>query len=376
MPKFSIGNVVSFSTHPFIATTADIVISGEHLMLPPMMVIIEVTDHEPFLSESAYQNKYTCLWYSTKQNKFKEDNFIESDLKLIEAGSTESNEISIGNHVALKTLGIELGKRRSFLQAETNQSGALKKINSTNALLSFISPIMLVTDIKPFDVKKIEKGTTTKKHKKIYPQNLVKCKWFDAIAEKWSELLMPQDALIILPEVNDKLIARMVESISNKTFLNLNGILYKPTQLSNRSGTYFVSGFNYISQQEHSFNLNEISSIKKIDLLYLAHAPFYTLRKKKGSKVLKLIKSNFELIKKAIERKKKNYLTLKYKDKWDNITVRTVSDYELILGDNILDIGGDMIYYLKAYCHFRDATRHFKLDGILEIQELNLRIIK
>ena len=369
MPKFSIGDVVSFVSHPFITETNNIVISGEHMMIPPIMVVIEVTDHSS--APTPQSNKYKCLWFSTKQNQFKESNFLENDLKNIETEIVDVSKMVISDKVALKTLNIELGKRRSFLNTESSHSGQ-KQLNNISALLTFISPIMYVVEIKPFDSEKIKKASEVTSHTKLYPSTLVKCKWFDSVSEKFSEAFIPQDALLIIPEVDKKLIIRIEKAIKRDRFLNLDGILFKPSQFSNRSGTYYLTGFNHITQQNQTINVDDLPAIKILKKTFLATAPFYSVRKKGVKKILSQSQTVRDLIKQAIGRVNNNYITIKYIDKLDIVTKRTISEYEIVIGEDEASSSRKMIEYVKAYCHLRNDIRHFKLDNILEANEINI----
>jgi len=339
------------------------------MMIPPVMVVIEVTDHSP--SPKPQLNKYKCLWFSTKQNQFKESHFLENDLKNIEAEVLDASKMVVGDKVVLKTLNIELGKRRSFLNTESSLSGQ-KQLNNITALLTFVSPIMHVVEIKPFDIEKIKKTSEVTTHTKLYPSTLVKCKWFDSVAEKFSEAFIPQDALLTVPEVDNKLIIKIEKAIKRDRFLDLGGILFKPAQLSNRSGTYYLTGFNHITQQNQTIKVDDLPAFKLLRKPFLATAPFYSVKKKGPKRILSQSQTIRDLIKTAIGRSNNNYVTIKYIDKLDIITRRTISEYEIVLGEDEISSSKKMIEYVRAYCHLRNDIRHFKLDNILEANEINI----
>lgn len=373
MPKFSIGDVVTLKTHPFSAETTDVIISGEYLMIPPLMVVIETIDHSVIDSEKDIKDKYKCIWFSSKKNQFQESYFPETDLKNVHADKeTDISEIEVGNLVTLLTLPIELGKRRSFLNTETNQSGGVKSSSSVTGLLSFVSPIMTITEIKDFDQSKDKKTAPEVKPKKTYPKKIAKCKWFDSLGEKFSEYLIAVDALAVLPNIPHKLLDLISQAITDNHYLKLDYTLLKPIQITNRSGRYYLNCFDHVMQQNRPLSFSELISVNVITNPFKAIAPLFKPKNKKGNKFLKLTNDVESLIKKAISRPKKNYITIRYKDNLANITSRTISKYEIILGDDDLRPDGSMIKYIRAYCHLRNSERNFRLDSIIEAKELTL----
>jgi uncharacterized protein YodC (DUF2158 family) len=371
MPKFSIGDVVTLRTHPFCSESTDIIISGEYLMIPPLMVVIEIINHSIIDSEKDKTNKFKCIWFSTKKNHFNENYFSESDLKKINIDTSEERiEIEVGNLVSLSTLPLELGKRRSFLNMETNQTGDIKSSNSVTGLLSFVSPVMTVIEVKKFDSTKEKKTAPEIKSQKTYPINIAKCKWFDAIGEKFSECFIATDALSIILNPPSTLLTLVNDAIMNQKCLGLGLTLIRPMQISNRSGQYYLNCFNFITQQNTTLPFGLLSTIKIINNHIKAIAPIFKFRTQKGTKILKLIVNVEDLIKKAITRSNKNYVVIKYQDRLGNITNRTISKYGIILGDDDRDLKASMIKYVRAYCHLRKAERNFRLTSILEATEL------
>ncbi|TSD66417.1 hypothetical protein FFF34_003160 [Inquilinus sp. KBS0705] len=373
MPKFSIGDVVTLNTHPFSSETTDVLISGEYLMLPPLMVVVEIIDHSVIVSEKDKTDKFKCLWFSTKKNNFNESYFSESDLKKIKVNDSEEPiDIEIGNLVSLSTLPLELGKRRSFLNTETNQTGNIKNSSLVTGLLSFVSPVMTVIDVKDFDPTKDKKTAPEIKPKKIYPSKIAKCKWFDAVGEKFSECLIATNALTLIPSPPSKLLILISKAIADHKCLNLEATIVKPTQISNRSGEYHFNCFNFLTQQNTTLSFNQLSTIKVINNPIKSIAPVFKPKVQKGTKSLRLSVTVESLVKKALTRSKKNYIVIKYEDRLGHVTKRTISKYSFILGDDDRGAGKNLIKYVRAYCHLRNADRNFRLSSISEASELRL----
>lgn len=369
MPKFVIGDVVTLQTHPFCAETNNIVISGEYLMIPPLMVIVEVIDSSLRSQEKNLEDKYKCIWFSSKKNQFEESYLLESDLKNVKFEKKEQSIIKSGDLVCLCTLPIELGKERSFLNKETNASSSQVK-SSVSALLSFISPIMSVVSIIYYDSTKDKKTAPGLRKYKRYPEKVAKCKWFDAIGEKFSEYLIPLETLMLIPPPPSKLLALLDQAITEKLILKLENTIIRPIQISNRSGSYHLSFFDYISYKNQNLPIENIIEPKPIKNPYKAHAPIFKKRGKSGKKILKLTTSIETILVNAVSRRKKNYIFIKYRDKYNNFTNRTISKYEIIKG--VDEFTGDIIEYLKGYCHLRQADRNFKIKSILEVSELDI----
>jgi len=372
MPKFFIGDIVTLKTHPFCSQTNEITISGEYIMIPPLMVVVEIIDHSAATSTNDPFDKFKCLWFSTKENQFKENYFTEPDLKkVISDKKKELLEIMPGNLVSLSTMPIELGKKRSFLNTETGQT-VTKSTSSVTGLLTFISPVMTVTEVTDFDCNKDKKTSPDVKSKKTYPEKVAKCKWFNAVAEKFSECLIALDALAVIPETSDEMLQLVDETIKAKTYLKLKNTIIRPIQISNRSGSYHLDCFDYVLQRNRTMAFTELIIPEALKNPFVEHAPIFQKKGSAGKKTLELTLTVEALIQKVIDAKIKNYIIIKYKDKLGNTSNRTISRYETLMGNEDFTPTGPLIKYLKAYCHLRRANRNFRLAAILEASELDL----
>ncbi|TWR27528.1 WYL domain-containing protein [Mucilaginibacter pallidiroseus] len=370
MPKFIIGNTVVLQSHPFQENITSIIISGEFLMIPPIMIVTEIINHDDD-PEPKPVNKYKCIWFSSKRNQFVESNLLEGDLRLINLKEIEEEELQLGSLVALKTLPVELGKERSFLHSELLQNST-KKTNTSSGLLTFVSPVMSVIEIVKHNDEKDSKVSSDIKRKKIYPENLVKCKWFDAAGEKFSEYLLPIESLLVIPKPNEELLSMLSKAISEDSYLLTGDTLLKPLQLSNRSGYFHLTYFDYVLNKNISKEIDQIIDPKIILNPFKTHAPIFKKRKKGGKIILKQTIDINTLLEKALKRTDKKYLFIKYQDRFGQITTRTISRYELIEGEDDLSLKKSLIKYLRAFCHLRNADRNFRITSIIEVSELVL----
>jgi hypothetical protein len=95
MTTLSIGDTVAFRSHPYNSSSeGKLIISqiiGEHLMAPPIMVIIETLFH----SKGSYDEKsgneilpkksssVKCLWYNSSLHQFEDAWLHQEELKKV-----------------------------------------------------------------------------------------------------------------------------------------------------------------------------------------------------------------------------------------------------------------------------------------------------
>jgi uncharacterized protein YodC (DUF2158 family) len=370
MSKFSVGEIVTLSTHPFTAVTNKVLISGEYLMIPPLMIVIEI-----FLPEAPQPDAslfgYKCIWFSSKDNLIKESYFQESELKTIFAREQPAENVGINSLVALSTQIYELGKQRSFLNTETHVNTVMRT-NKATALLSFISPVMQIIDLRDYDSEKDFKTVKHLRSRKIYPEKIAKCKWFNAASEKFTETWIPLDALTVIPQVPDGLIRRIEVAIEKKKYLKMENRLIKPNQISNRSGYYLLDCFDLIAQINTTIPFADIIGFKIIKSPYRKTSPVFDKKTRRGVKRIKIILTPQQLIRQVALDLPERYLLIKYTDQHGNNTMRTLSDYHIYLGKD--NIGSELreVEFLVAHCHLRNAERHFRLENIFEASTYKL----
>jgi len=307
MPKFTVGDAVVLKTHPFLSSITDIIISGEYLMIPPIMIVTEIINHGDEPAEKPIVNKYKCVWFSSKRNQFQESNLLETDLRALGIDGALSDQLIPGVLVALKTQPLELSKERSFLHSELSGNSS-KKTNSMNGLLTFVSPVMALSEIVKNDKEKDNKTSPDIKRKKHYAEYLAKCKWFDAAGEKFSETFLPLQALIVLPEPPHQLLETVENAIVNDLYLITEDTIIRPIQISNRSGVYYVTYLDYILNKNSNKKVADLVTAKTSKNPFKAHAPIFKKRKKAGKNILKLTTDIETTIANALRRKKRNYV--------------------------------------------------------------------
>lgn len=367
MSKFALGDIVTLLTHPFIISNTEVIISGEHLLTPPTMVVLEIIARP----DSSYENSdsYKCIWFSSKKNDFPDNWFNENELKKLDQEEKNPEVITVGCRVTLNNLSIELGKRRSYLQIDAKGSAEGKKTSSISAHLPFVSPVMLVLSIEDFNREKLKKGTSTKD--KIFPRQWVKCKYYNAFSEKFSEVILPIEVLTVVPSVNDELLSSLKKLIKNSGYMKFNSTILKPIDIFNKSGEYILSSFDLVSQKYDDCPIHKLPAYDEIKKPYLDSAPTFEIESTDETKRLVPKKDVNALIKEVIDSGRKNYLVIKYTDKFGNFTTRTVLKYQIVTGPDDL-APEETTTYLNAYCKFRNDIRNFKIKSISEVSILDV----
>lgn len=173
----------------------------------PIMVVHEMA-HNPHMEKSievdsrsqiASKSKYRCSWFSKKQGSFNDSWFYEDQLENIAAPQilAEYSFPKIGAVATYITSSLEKNKwinapQNEIITTDLNKP-ILKKLNN------FIPPSLCVKS-NQFEESPItydqKKGVIVSKK----PSCLVKCVWYNMVSNKFSEVLLPRETLIIIAE--------------------------------------------------------------------------------------------------------------------------------------------------------------------------------
>ena len=217
--EFKLGQPVIIKSFPEynFSSTQDILLKA-YMQNVPIMIVHEMV-YVPKLEkkfnpdtgkQSASNHKYHCFWFSRKDFQFHSSWFYEKELKnfpisLKLAGKENQlkiEELEIGSVIEYRTSRIEAKKYQE--RNEYNMS-IVKKDNNEDIvrldqpkrylrLIDFVPPIMSIKSIltekspKTYDPKT---GDCTNEKS----STLVKCVWFNNILNKYSEELIPIEAL-------------------------------------------------------------------------------------------------------------------------------------------------------------------------------------
>ncbi|WP_130857905.1 helix-turn-helix transcriptional regulator [Olivibacter jilunii] len=370
---FSIGDVVTLKAHPYIPECSEIVISGDHIMLPPLMVIVEIYKAKPsFGGKKVDTFKYRCAWFSPKPYKFIYAEIEEEDLKLIAkcTSSINKNILSRGDKIVFKTASIELGKKKSFLTYDDNSLN--NGIGSTviNSLLSFLPPILQVVDHQPHKTKHALKDKKDADIRHV-PSLDIKFNFFDPTSDKVSSNVLPIEALELIEEVNPETISTLTRCIKRSGYLTVKGTntktVCKPRNIASRGGYYFLRAYDYLSNKVEEFEIIPSNTFTVSKTPFLEEAPQFDIVTTPTAATTQYINLEIiEVIKKAASTS--SFIRIKYKNRNDQLSLRTVKQFEIVeVTESTLNV-----VYLIGYCLLRQDRRSFRIDRIQNVQTLDL----
>ncbi|WPR76020.1 hypothetical protein [Algoriphagus sp. NG3] len=384
MTTLSIGDTVAFKSHPYNSSSNEKLITseivGEHLMTPPLMVVIETLYHlkgsyddksgNEILPKKSHSVK--CLWYNSSLHQFEETWLQQNELKKV---ICDYNEINITSEefkdwkdlkyqlVSLRTIKQELEKEKRSARKE----GSTKKDQITH-YLEFVSPVMELLEIKKYEIKEAQFDPKNGERKKGFPKFIAKCKWYNPKGSKYSERFLPLEALNIIPEIKSDTLDSISKIIEEENYIYdvkiVNEIerkyLFKPTLL-HKSGYYYLSGYNILTNKEGSIQL-ENKEYANAANIFGETWPMFTIERKMIS-IVAFIEANIEV---------ENYWLIKYENYHGEVTSRTITP-KTINEDQIAN-GEEtsIVKYLTAHCHLRTAERHFRFDRIRSIQVIQI----
>lgn len=370
---FSIGDIVSLKTHPYLEGNTDIIISGDHIMLTPLMVIIEIyKSKQHFASIKTDIYKYKCTWFSPKSYKFILAEIDEIDLKLVVKSNSPINEdhLNRGDKVVFKTANIELGKKKSLLNYADNSIDGGVGSSLINSLFSFLPPVMQVVNFEPHKSKHplIDKNLL---QIRIAPSINVKFSYFDPTYDKISIHTLPIDALELIEQVKEETIISLTKIIRKEKYLiiktDLTKTIAKPHHIAYRSGYYYLTFYNYLLNKVEETQIKSGTTYELIKNSHNVEVPKFDIAHEPEAATPQFIIK--EIVSSIINAKDANaFLRIKYKNRNNQLSYRTIKEYDIvIIGENSLTVS-----YLIGYCLKRKAKRSFRIDRIQNLQQLNL----
>lgn len=375
---FNLGDIVALKSHPYTSELQNILISGEPQLVSPLMIIVEIIkDSQDVFDEFTGVNlqlkgktaNCKCIWYSSKSSQFEEAWLSSKLLKLVKRrDKTIAKSDVIDSIVTLSTAQMELAKVKSSLNIENEN-----KRTNLNPLLSFVSPLMQVIGIPKNDKKEALYDVKTGNKKKEISGQLVKCKWFNPSSDKMSEALIPMEALCLIPSISEAMLNEYATFAKEKQHLTITiegssyQTIFLPQKIKCSHGIYFIAGYDYIKNRICEFEISKLSNIK-LESAFVKQAPNF---KDSELKVLTLREQNKRLITDGLQGKK--YLRIRYKDKHNNLTLRTLKNYSTeIITTTGINFEEQFTEYLNGFCQLRKDERHFQIERIQSVEILNI----
>jgi hypothetical protein len=384
-----IGTVVSLKSHPFFTEKdpTSIFIGGEANALPPMMVVTEtIKEGRSSFDESSglevvakgsYQCK--CVWFSTKSFQFEEVWISSIHLRTIKTfHSNRDQNLTVGSSLILCTATIEISKKRSSLKQQGIADEQRNK--SISGLLTFTSPILHVVGILRNETKPTF-NTKTGEQRKVVSAALVKCKYYNAHSDKFSEVILPAEALVdiqSLPFEKIKLVENAISNctrlFSNSPNIRFNRTIIKPLSVVYKLGTYYVEAYDYLQNKVCEVPINsdmdQFTSVPE-----LIHLPRF---EENGDRldILPITKISLQRL------DPRKFWRIKYKDNTGAQTVRTIYDVSYF---HSMEISNNpesedtrvRVEYIKATCILKNhKERYFRIDRIQTLKVLDLHKIE
>lgn len=382
--SFKIGTVVTLQSNGLIHLANHNILSlgGDERFTNPLMIIIEVLygtqeeiDEETGDEKSICKgnNKYKCAYFSSKTMKLEENWFTENEIVIY--GSTEhkvhslheNQSIKWGSVVRFKTIDEEAKKTKSFSKEE-RQKGI-------KPLLSYVAPAMQVIGFTSPDKKEPTFDAHTGKIKRKKPSKIVKCKFFNSDADKFSEVLIPAECLEVVDNSNIENHFNIISTILKNKTLGLfklsdshesdeKQILGTPQKVHVLSGRYQISIYNELSKLTELIWLDLCETIKEIDIKKDS-AYYPSLNQIDGNFVTidvpRYIRDNDTNLKNAI-------VKIVYKNLKEEINSRYIRIKEI---GNYIQIENTNVFHIKGYCFYRSDRRDFRSDRILSLRTIN-----
>lgn len=366
----SLGDIVALKAHPYFTNITEVLISGDPLQVSPLMIVVEIAEFQK--KDEKADLEYTCIWFSNKANKFERSRIKGLFLKLVVKSEILPPEsIKPGDVVSLATIDLELAKKKSSLYFEDTFSNQGIGISTINALLTFLPPLLHCIDVKVAKEKITTQKKNAPKHNYTRSKYSIKCMWFNNTLERFSEEVIPIEALKIASIVNTEIVSTIRKCIDINKILTLvkNGIaqLIKPRSIVSRSGYYFLRGYDYVENRIVEINIEATEIIKVSDTPYVSTAPKFDISKdRKAASPAFILKEFIEIIREA--KKAKAYIRIKYKNRNDQLTTRSLRNYEIVEGEE----DGVGYFYLTGFCMLRQSLRTFKISRIQNFQQLSM----
>ena len=199
----------------------------------------------------------------------------------------------------------------------------------------------------------------------------VKVNYFDPSADKLQEVVLPLELLELIVEIKPKTLQVIHLAIKTSRHFHIESegkkTILKPRNLAYRCGQYFVRGFNLLSNRIEEFALDKTLSITTTKKPVLSAAPEFDIARNPTAATPKHIETEItDAIKTA--QSAKSYIRIKYKNRNDKISHRTIKTYELVdVKEGALDV-----IYLVGHCLLRHDKRSFRIDRIQNFEQLDL----
>lgn len=365
---FHLGDIVALMSHPYYRSLTNIKVSGEPLLLSPLMVVTEV-----FLGklrkEGPSDPQCKCLWFSAKSQSFEHAWIKFADLKLIEQCQSMiyPPTSEMGTLLTLRSMDIELGKLKSSIRFNDINLSNPAADNIMTALLSFLCPVMQLKRVVKHKSKLPIHDKATGEIIREVPAWEVNCFWYNAPGDKLSEATLPIEALRLVTIIEESQLVEIDDAIQlgnvMETVIDKQVTVIKPKHIAYRSGYYFLRAYDYWTNENIEININEEFDYTFFSGHFTRKGPIWDARTKlpRGRNAMKK-----EIVRHIrLAKRDRHLVRIKYKNRHNELSVRTLRDFELLKMAK-----GELPKYLVGFCSLRKEERTFKISRIQQVEEL------
>lgn len=372
---FDLGNLVMLKSYPFdkVSHIEQISVHGNADYLSPIMVVVArlksadrvLKQHSSEELNETHRYQYKCIWFSSKTMGFEEVWFKHKELKCLSRDSkSDMEELRVGNSIILKSSAIELKKKKISVEfpGQTKEAKILP-------LHSFTSPALTCIGFQTHTPKEPQISKLTGEEIRLEASKLVKAKYYNHLHNKFSEVLLPLEAVSLVPELASEVIEAILNLISSESLCIVssntnNGEVGKekiekyirPISLSSAGGFYFLRYINEVTQDFEEQIVNASDEFSKSSETTILGDSVFNFSDSKEEKVSKIDSQNIS--------EEGFYCRIKY----ENRVGKNSSRYIKLEQNPITEI--DKSQYLVGYCYSRSAIRHFRLGRIYEIKHV------
>jgi hypothetical protein len=389
-PAIPVGSIVALKPYPsgLFVEFNRISIGGDPLHVCPLMVVVEVfKERNAKYEEISGLNladtnscQCKCIWFSSKSHQFEETRISSKHLDVIQSSTAENQNgvdpkliIDIGKIVTLKTTPLEIQKQKCSRDPQIYDSHLERKLKYTS-LLSFVCPPLVVVGTSKNEIKEHVLDANTGEQIRWLSNKLVKCKYFNAHSEKYSEVLVPIEALISIPTIEN--IGFQNVTKGRTVLANFDTSLKGHSRTVIRFGeTIYVGGFYKVEVFDEINLISSEISLENIDEYYsdfVNNAPVHSKYSQISSGIGKAKKVflSYGPIPKVKEILKRQGNNIFYRIKYVGLNSRETS-IRFISNCKVM-VTTDKKTVIAAFCHKKKAERFFFWDQIEEIQVFDL----
>ncbi len=386
--EFQIGSIVTLKSHytrgekGYLDTIS---IAGDDKSISPYMMVTEILKEtknkfdentgENTIQKNSFRLK--VIWFNAKTYEFNKK-WISSNFVDVVENEHEDINFSKADQVVLKTNPLEIKKKRVSIKAEEWNT----KI-SKSSLLSFCAPEMVVIGKSKFKPKDPLFDKVTNKRIREIPTDQVKVKFYNPLADKYSEEILPIECFEKADVKSSNLDKLINANQDDQKLVSFNDQLFSVKNISYLHGIYMIQTKNFVDETVESFMLHEIVNLKELkikDVIGELLAPFWTDNNHTSvnhffaKKAVANAEGDKHNIREFINNKifYIHYKNLKGKFTKRFIKILGVSDFKITEYDD-KKITGLMVH---AYCFLRKEERTFTFtdDRLLAIYDVKIEL--